>query len=347
MEKDHQKKNEGSENKLSFLYILSGNKNKASSRVRAYWIIKQLKQIGYRSSALDNHGLRSLVLAFFKIPFYRVIVFQKTYSKYHVHLLQWANILRKTTVLDIDDAPSRIGSEVTLNNFKIMVNRADLVTAGSSALLSYVKGLGAQKAVLIPSAIDLELYSNNKVDNEIFTLGWIGNGKDYQDDLIQIIKPVLEELGKTLELKFLLIGVNGSSALYDEFVGIQNVSVEFIDSLNWADTATVAGYISKMDLGLYPLLPNEFNRYKCAFKALEYMASGVPVVSSDIAFNTEVIQHNVDGFIVKDQKEWIDTIESILHGQVDLTTIRNNGLLKIKDLYNTKLATELLLGELK
>ena len=33
-----------------------------------------------------------------------------------------------------------------------------------------------------------------------------------------------------------------------------------------------------IDIGLYPLLPNESNEYKCGFKALEFMAMKIPVV---------------------------------------------------------------------
>lgn len=332
---------------MSFLFILSGNRYKASSRVRGYWIIKQLKLKGYRANALNNHGYISLVLAFLIIPFYNNIVFQKTYSRYHLLIHKWALLLHKTTILDIDDAPSRTLSKVTLLNFSIMVNKVDLVTAGSTALLNYVRDLGANNAILIPSSIDLDLYKGGKQYSEGFTLGWIGNGKDYKDDLITIVKPLLREIGKTNSVNFLLIGVNSASELYDEFSNIPNIKTEFIDQLNWSNTALVAQQIYRMDVGLYPLLKNDFNKYKCAFKALEYMACGVPVISSNIAFNTEVIDNGVDGFIVSTSKEWLDSVNKLMLADNEIQEIRKNGLKKIHDLFSTKRATEKLLQSLK
>lgn len=328
---------------MSFLFILSGNKLKASSRVRGYWIIKQLQRKGYKSKAINNNGISSLFAAFIFIPFFKVILFQKTYSKYHVLLMRWASFLNKKTVLDIDDAPSRINSEATLKNFKQMVLKADVVSAGSTSLLSFVQDLGANRSVLIPSTIDLELYSNEKQVNEVITLGWIGNGKDYTSDLITIVKPLLKELSKQYSLRFLLIGVNGANELYQEFNDIPNVDTEFIEQLDWSDTAAVSHQINRMDIGLYPLLKNDFNKYKCAFKALEYMACGVPVVSSNVAFNTEVISHDQDGLIAENEQEWLDSLKNLINSQTTRNILGARGREKVSKMYSTSVATDLLL----
>ena len=328
---------------MSFLFILSGNVNKASSRVRGYWVAKQLRLKGKRVKTLDNRAHLSLVLALLFIPFYKIIVFQKTYSRYHITLMKWAKIWSKTCLLDIDDAPSRIGAVETLKNFGVMVKGADLVIAGSDALLEYVKTLGAKRAVLIPSTVDLDHYKVESVTKPVFTLGWIGNGKDYKEDLIIILKPVLAALSKQHNIKFILIGVNGASELYEAFNAIENLEVEFIEQMDWSDADAISKQINRMDVGLYPLLENDFNKFKCAFKAIEYMACGVPVISSDLAFNTAVIDHNADGFIAKTEDQWVSYLHELMDSRELVTSMGLSGRQKVEKLYNSKLAAEKLL----
>ena len=75
-------------------------------------------------------------------------------------------------------------------------------------------------------------------------------------------------------------------------MNIKNVDVEFIP---WSKETEVES-IKKMDIGLMPLIDDEFQRYKSALKALQYMAVGIPALVSPIGINSSIVEDGVHGF---------------------------------------------------
>ena len=66
------------------------------------------------------------------------------------------------------------------------------------------------------------------------------------------------------------------------------------------------------DVGVYPLLDDEWSRGKCGFKAIEFMACGVPVVAAAVGVNCEIIQDGVNGFLASSEDDWIDKLGRLL-----------------------------------
>jgi glycosyltransferase involved in cell wall biosynthesis len=61
-----------------------------------------------------------------------------------------------------------------------------------------------------------------------------------------------------------------------------------------------------------PLLDNEWNQAKCAFKAIEYMACGLAVVCSKVGENNYLVKDGLNGFLAKDKDEWTEKIKRLI-----------------------------------
>lgn len=298
---------------FSVLIYLCGNRNKASSRVRGFWIAEALTLIGADCTLRWKQNKLDLIRFALNIPKHDAIIFQKTYSRYHRWLMFFANWLGKKTYIDFDDAPSRTQSQVTLNNIESMMRMVNGVFVGSQSLLEYAKQYQAN-VHLIPSGIKLNCYqvSASKSKDERVCLGWIGNGAHYLNDLVDILEEPLTKLAARYKLRFKLVGVCRVQRLYDSFGAIPGLEIDFIDEIEWSDPVRVSKAIQDFDIGLYPLLPNDFNKYKCGFKALEYMAIGIPVVSSPVAANAQIIDEGKDGLLAESKDNWVEALSKLI-----------------------------------
>lgn len=63
-----------------------------------------------------------------------------------------------------------------------------------------------------------------------------------------------------------------------------------MEVLPWTE-ATETQLIQKFDIGIMPLSDSLWERGKCGYKLIQYMACGVLVVASAVGVNKQIIQH--------------------------------------------------------
>ena len=333
-------------NQHNILFILTGNRSKASSRVRGFWIAEELELLGCHCSLTWNNSKANILKLAFQVLKFDAIIFQKTYSRYHLLLLLWARFLGRKVYLDIDDAPSRINKKSTLKNFSYMVKLSTHVFCGSYNLIKLVDSVKQNKALLIPTSIKLKNYNPIKKINSKICIGWIGNGKHYHQDLTQLLLEPLKILSQRYPIRFKIVGACAVESLYRVFGEIKNLELDFIDQLNWSQDDAVGLALSDIDIGVYPLVNNDFNSFKCGFKALEYMAMKIPVVSSPVTVNKDIILDNENGFLVNSTQKWIEALEELITNNDKRNSFGINGYNKIVSEFSIKSTSKLILKNL-
>ena len=67
--------------------------------------------------------------------------------------------------------------------------------------------------------------------------------------------------------------------------------------------------LRRIDVGLMPMPDNAWTRGELsAYKALQYMAAGIPVVGDDVGVCFGAIGPEKGGFIVRGEDEWVEAL---------------------------------------
>lgn len=333
---------------MNILFILSGNISKASSRVRGYWIAEEIEKSGYNCHLIYAKNRFQIFKILLGINKYDVFIFQKTYSRNHLAILFVLNFFKKKTFLDIDDFPSISKNKKTLINFKKMVNKVSKVFCGSQNLFEYVENINLSKPILIPTSIKIPNYPITKSKkSEKICLGWIGNGKYYKEDLIKILYDPIKKISENQPTKLKLIGTLNQSEIHRHFEKIKNLEVEFIENLEWNNPLCVSQALRDVHIGLYPLLNNDFNHYKCGFKALEYMALKIPVIASPISANKYIIQNGYNGYLANSNQQWYTILNTLMNNYELRHIIGENSREFVCSNYSVKKTAKKIIAELK
>lgn len=210
-------------------------------------------------------------------------------------------------IVDIDDAVFHYyeGSLVRFflgRKFFGLFKRADVVLAGNEYLKQNAIKYGANKVMLFPTVVSIDRYfvqAANIHSSEVAEIVWIGTPYT-QTYLIEIMK-ALEIVYSKVPFKLKVIGANAAEYLKRPFVEI----------VPWSEASEITE-ISKSDVGIMPLPDKPFERGKCGYKLIQYMACGLPVIASPVGVNTSLISEGVNGFLCSSESDWINALASLL-----------------------------------
>jgi glycosyltransferase involved in cell wall biosynthesis len=134
-------------------------------------------------------------------------------------------------------------------------------------------------------------------------LAWSGSRSTMSN--LQSIAPALRRLQAETGVSIRIVG-EGSLEL-------AGVSFE----LRQFTVAREATDLLDSDIGLVPLPDVPWNHWKFFFKAVQYMAVGLPVVAQRMGSNASIIEDGVNGFLVETQDQWYDRLRTLVE-QPDL-----------------------------
>jgi glycosyltransferase involved in cell wall biosynthesis len=179
---------------------------------------------------------------------------------------------------------------------------ATCVIAGNAYLASRALQAGAMRIAVIPTVVDEQRYTtvSHRGDRRP-VIGWIGSPatEHYVMDNRDVLERVCADHGAHL----LLIGAR------KEIAGQFRSVVP--DIVEWSEDGEVAA-INRMDIGIMPLRDGPWERGKCGYKIIQYMACGLPVVASAVGANSDIVRDGENGFLAGDSSAWEDRLGQLI-----------------------------------
>lgn len=176
---------------------------------------------------------------------------------------------------------------------------AALVIAGNRYIAARAESSGARWIEIVPTVVDTERYQAKRryETRDPLRVVWIGSPSTAQY-LKEVVDP-LEQLNDRISLIFRVVGAKAPP--------MRGVAIEEID---WTEQGEATA-VGDCDIGIMPLPDTPWERGKCAYKLVQYMACGLPTVCSPVGANQDVVDGGLTGYFAESASQWADALETL------------------------------------
>jgi glycosyltransferase involved in cell wall biosynthesis len=178
------------------------------------------------------------------------------------------------------------------------MRRAALVLVGNEYLAERARQAGAKRVECLPTVVDVERYDQALCRVQgLCTIGWIGS--PMTAPYLTLVQAVLSEVCQQGNVRVVIVGA--------QHIPLAGVPVE---TRAWSEQTEVQE-IQSFDVGIMPLPDEPWERGKCGYKLIQYMACSKPAVASPVGVNRHIIAHGIDGFLASTPTQWVQTLRTL------------------------------------
>jgi glycosyltransferase involved in cell wall biosynthesis len=279
-------------------------------------------------------GLWKRLLQLFRLGEYQYVFVHREAAAIGPPVFEWliTKIFRKKVIFDFDDAiwlKNTSSTNSVISFFKRYRNAENVcswawkVSCGNDYLADHARKFN-KNVVVNPTTIDTENHHNRvkEFSGEKVTIGWTGTHSTIK--YLDAIVPILKKLEKEFDFNVLVIA--------DRKPDFDLKSLQFVA---WNKQSEIDDLL-KMDVGVMPLENDKWANGKCGFKALQYMALGIPAIVSPVGVNTKIVDHGTNGWLCQSPEEWERVLRQILEKQLELKDFSVAARTKIEAHYSVK-----------
>lgn len=205
-------------------------------------------------------------------------------------------------IVDYDDAtfhtydlhPWVMVRKLFRDRLDLLIEGAHCVTVGNNYLGDYAESHGAKRVELIPTVVDANRYRVvEEPPSRELRIGWVGSPATTK--YLYTVRDVLRRLSMDRPVKLVTVG---ASTLQDFGVPLEQHA--------WSES-TEAQLLESIHVGIMPLPDTPWERGKCGYKLIQYMACGRPVVGSAVGVNQDIVTSSV-GYLAEGDDQWLHAL---------------------------------------
>jgi glycosyltransferase involved in cell wall biosynthesis len=183
---------------------------------------------------------------------------------------------------------------------------------------------------LVPTTVDVERFCPAPSPSAASgatgpVLGWIGTAANV-GNLAAIQEPLAAVLARHPGARLRVVAERPP-----DLPAIPRGRWEFVP---WSAETEVA-LLRSFDVGLMPLDDTPWNRGKCGFKLLQYMAVGVPAVASPVGVNADILGAG-GGLAAGDAAGWQDALDALLSDEAKRRRFARDGRALVESQYSVQ-----------
>lgn len=233
------------------------------------------------------------------------------------------------------------------------IQACDAVTVTNHYLKENIARFYDGPIYILPNYIDLGWYGEpgrlpiERATDEV-RIGWFGS-KGHYEDLVMVTNAVKRVLEKYPQAKFIYTGSGGASSDRastqvgwgeDFFKDIPRNRREFYKGVD-PELWPMKHRTIDLDIGLAPLIDDNFNHCKTGIKWMEYAMVGVPAVVSPVVYaehpeekDGSMVEHGKTAFVANTEDEWVEYISKLVEDATLRKTMAAAALKEVMEKWN-------------
>ena len=350
-------------NRYKILVLSRYDRLGASSRIRCFQYIPYLENAGIQVEiapffdagylehlyATGRRRIRDVVPRYLKR--FRAVIAARQYSAIWVEKEIFPFLpsvfetllgrFRIPYLVDYDDAtfhaydqhPRTLVRKFLGNSLGSLIACAQCVTVGNSYLGDYARMFGAKRVELIPTVVNIMRYhAAEEPPLQEFRIGWIGSPTTTK--YLYSVRGVLRRLSASRPVRLVTIG-----ALPLPDFGVP------LEQHTWSES-TEARLLESIHVGIMPLPDTPWERGKCGYKLIQYLATARPVVGSPVGVNRDIITKSV-GFQADGDDQWFAALQAFSDNAALRRDCGKAGRLLVEEKYSLQAVAPKLMGILE
>ena len=250
---------------------------------------------------------------------FKTVVLKLIMDRWTPRQIELAQALGQKIIVDIDDfheglTPANKAYDLThpeknkksnREHYKRTIELADMLIVSTPFLYEHYKAQ-RDNVHLIRNGVSLRQFTRRKHHSTKPVIGWAG-AINYRNNDLEQLRAWLPDFLEKHDLMFHHAGHDPEAPSFADISGINP------NRLTTSPIVTVAKYADglKFDIGIVPLNDIPFNHAKSNIKGLEYIASGIPFVASDLP-EYRLLHEDGAGRIATTPEEWEGNMQELL-----------------------------------